>query len=159
TNPMFGSRGRQYAPSGGGSRFRRPAMTAEQWLECNEPGPMLELLRGQGDRRLRLVACACARALWERAYPQSRAAVGVAERYADGLASDEELDAAEAEASQVVDGDLTLSIPDTAVEYYATAAATEAAGRAYHWSTPDGLYTKKTTVWDCARKAAQLVTD
>jgi hypothetical protein len=71
-------------------------MTEAEWLACDNPRPMLEALRGKGsDRKLRLFACACCRAapdhidgakVWE--------AVGASERYADGLATRKDLQAA-----------------------------------------------------------------
>jgi hypothetical protein len=67
---------------------------------------MLAFLRGQAsDRKLRLLACGCCRALWGDASAKSRAAVEAAERYADGRADMAELDrardAAEGEAASV----------------------------------------------------------
>jgi hypothetical protein len=72
-------------------------MTEQEWLECAEPTPMLEFLRGQvSDRKLRLFAVACCRRieclLVER---HQRASVSVAERHADGVATDDELEAAQ----------------------------------------------------------------
>jgi hypothetical protein len=68
-------------------------MTEAEWLACTDPDPMLEFLRGKAsDRKLRLFACACVRRAWgRREDTRSREAVQVSERYADGLASREEL--------------------------------------------------------------------
>jgi hypothetical protein len=56
---------------------------------------MLEFLRGNaGDRKLRLFAAACSRRGWGRISAPGRAAVEVAEAFADGLAGPEELRAA-----------------------------------------------------------------
>jgi hypothetical protein len=68
-------------------------MTEEEWLQATDPQPMLEFLRGKAsDRKLRLVCCALCRAvehlLTDKRY---RAALDVAERYADGQASVSEL--------------------------------------------------------------------
>ena len=71
-------------------------MTETEWLASTDPQPMLEYLRGKvSDRKLRLFACACARQSRHLLDDQrSRTAVEVAEKYADGLATKEELVAA-----------------------------------------------------------------
>src|SRR5260370_23483078 len=68
-------------------------MTEAEWLACTDPLPMVDFLRTRaGARKLRLIACACCRQIWERiADRRSRTGVEVAERFADGLATSAEL--------------------------------------------------------------------
>jgi len=79
-------------------------MTEQEWLNCTDPMPMLEFLRGKSsDRKLRLYACACCRLVWHQLVdPRSRRAVEVAERYADGLALSEEIKSAGDTARNVI---------------------------------------------------------
>jgi hypothetical protein len=67
-------------------------MTEAEWLACAEPDPMLQFLRGKmSDRKLRLFACGCCRRIWDLITDQeARAAIEVAERFADGLATGRE---------------------------------------------------------------------
>src|SRR5262249_5415044 len=95
-----GPRDRQAQGHTGGAVPQDPAQGAEvtpaEWLSCTDPQRMLRFLQGQArDRQLRLFACACCRRVWDLLPgPGSRAAVLVAERYADGLAGAQELRAA-----------------------------------------------------------------
>ena len=64
-------------------------MTEAQWLASTSPREMLQALQGRaGERSLRLFACACAR---RSSVLLTKSLVATAERYADGLASAEEL--------------------------------------------------------------------
>lgn len=77
-------------------------MTEAEWLNGTDPESMLLFLQNSGrasDRRLRLFACACCREMWEYLSDErSRQVVEIAERMADGRATQEELTAAKASA-------------------------------------------------------------
>src|SRR3954464_2092173 len=74
-------------------------MTEAEWLICRAPHEMLLFLRGASDRKLRLFAVAEADRRWHLLTDdRSRSAVDVAERYADGVASRDELTHAFAQA-------------------------------------------------------------
>jgi hypothetical protein len=89
------------------------ALTEGQWLEGVEVFWMLNQAHAQarqvrapqskaGRRRLRLLACACARLVWGLLDDErSRAVVEVAERFAEGQASDRELTRARLDAEAV----------------------------------------------------------
>jgi hypothetical protein len=64
-------------------------MTEAEWLACTDPGPMLAFLRGKAsERKLRLFAVACYRRVPGLAgLPE----IAVAERVAEGLATENEL--------------------------------------------------------------------
>jgi hypothetical protein len=67
-------------------------MTEQEWLEYTDPRAMLEFLGGKAsDRKLRLFACAYARAYRESQHLLGPSTVTVAERCADGLASAQEM--------------------------------------------------------------------
>lgn len=68
-------------------------MTEAAWLSCRTSRKLVEFLRGRlSERKLRLIGCACLRAAWpELALPEIRTAVEVAERIADGGATEAEM--------------------------------------------------------------------
>jgi hypothetical protein len=65
-------------------------MTEQEWLDCADPEAILKFLRGKlSDRKLRLFACACVRELGPLVADRaSKAALQVAERHADGRATE-----------------------------------------------------------------------
>jgi hypothetical protein len=66
-------------------------MTEAEWQVATDPRPMFEFLRGKAsDRQLRLFACAYCRAVRDSLHLLPGTAVAVAERYADGVASDDD---------------------------------------------------------------------
>jgi hypothetical protein len=71
-------------------------MDEARWLRCQDPGPMLELVRDEaGDRKLRLFVVACCRRLWPLLEDErSRAAVDLTERFAEGRLSRAEWESA-----------------------------------------------------------------
>src|SRR4051794_37355778 len=76
-------------------------MTEQQWLACDDPDRMLALLRGlAGERKLRLFALACCRRIRRLLDEESRKAVEVLERCADGAGGRRELQEALAAAER-----------------------------------------------------------
>jgi hypothetical protein len=63
-------------------------MTEAEWLECNDPTPMLEYIKGRGsERKIRLLAVACCRTYSKYfSNEESWEAVEVASQVADGIA-------------------------------------------------------------------------
>ena len=79
-------------------------MTEVEWLACEDPNPMLNFLwrTKASDRTLRLFVCACCRHIWHKLTDkQSRRAVEVAERLADGQADPAEVAAARTEMEEL----------------------------------------------------------
>jgi hypothetical protein len=82
-------------------------MTEADWLTCNDPEPMLHFLcqKQVSERKMRLLACACCRRVWDQLTdPRSRQAVEVAERFADRQASMRDLTQARLHAWRAASG-------------------------------------------------------
>jgi hypothetical protein len=64
---------------------RQHFMNEAEWLECGNPEPMLQFLRGKvSSRKLRLFAVGCCRRIWRLLKDdRSRAAVAASESFAD----------------------------------------------------------------------------
>src|SRR4051794_2704305 len=79
-------------------------MTEAEWLACQTPQQMLSFrLRTASDRKVRLFACAYARRFWPQLDDErSKQAVEVAEKYADGLATEVDRQKAWNSANEVV---------------------------------------------------------
>src|SRR4051794_28306426 len=77
-------------------------MDEEAWLTYTDPPSMLEFLRGKAsDRKLRLYAVACCQRVGHAFCDErSRAAVEAVERYADGLATLADVEAAHLSAAE-----------------------------------------------------------
>jgi hypothetical protein len=74
-------------------------MTEQEWLACRKPAEMLAFLAGRvSDPKYRFFVAACCRRIWHLLPEAGRRAVEVGERYADGLATGQDL----REAAQAV---------------------------------------------------------
>ena len=89
-------------------------MIEEEWLTCSAPQPLLEHLQGQvSERKLRLFGVACCRRISDLIIDdRSRAALEMAERFADGQAAPKELRQAAKEARIAADD---RGMPEVAV--------------------------------------------
>ena len=79
-------------------------MTEAEWVASDTPYDMIKFIRLRASRRkLRLLACACCRRIWNLLPDErSRRAVEMSERYADGLASKQEMSAAQGMATEAL---------------------------------------------------------
>jgi hypothetical protein len=94
-------------------------MTEAEWLACENPRPLLEVVRDTAsDRRLQLFGCACVRRVWGLLPgEQSRRLVEAGELYADGLVGEQALSEARQAyhdyLHEVDDGEDDLVLPET----------------------------------------------
>jgi len=111
-------------------------MTEQEWLECTDPTPMLEFLRGKAsDRKLRLFAAACCRNIWHLLTDaRSRKAVEVSELFADGMTSIEELRIIHENASAAAQIAYNAALlPDVGTNEYPASAAKYASDDLRFW--------------------------
>jgi hypothetical protein len=121
-------------------------MTEGEWLECTDPEAMLKVLQGKAsDRKLRSFACACCRHIWQLLdKPQSRTAVEMTERFADGEISQDQLN----DAAQAVRG-AAWSWSQYAEP--ALVAARSASGSAANVAAIHGTHTDQNVSWNQVR--------
>jgi hypothetical protein len=62
-------------------------MTSDEWATCTDPTAMLQYMN---DRQLRLFSASCWYDVWGLLPPKAQYLIRIAERYADGLADDQE---------------------------------------------------------------------
>ncbi len=144
-------------------------MTEQQWTMGQDPAAMLQALMvgdltgatvtvgGQTsslktfkrhpsatDRKLRLFACACTRQVWHLLSDRrSRRAVEVAERFADGMTTDEELSAADARASQVLGEMDGVPAPEFMAAWVADKGLFERLHECWYLIEPDQCFTQE----------------
>jgi hypothetical protein len=119
------------------------SVTEEEWLTCLDPDRMLELLGGKiSQRKMQLFGAACCRLIWDILVEDTaREAVQVAERHADGLASDDELARAALDAG---DYQLWFSNAAAATLLLASGRPIEASrAAALTCSMPDGFLARR----------------
>jgi hypothetical protein len=113
-------------------------MTEAEWLSCPDPEPMLESVRGNAsERKLRLFACGCCRRIWNLLTDPARTAVEMAERFADGLATEAEREAAWGTCKSTVVGPAgDFLAPDNSLRWLTADVACWAAGSLRRDSNP-----------------------
>lgn len=149
----------------------RCPMSEKRWLKSSRPQRMLDLLTDANDRKFRLYGVACCRAALHR-FP---AAITVAERSDDGLASAEELAAVHERACRTVHTNISWdweAIEDMAVmvatgpsaKVAATAHAMTAFARGSRtqpwWMSgePDCIFTQRALKrWSCVKNIFTVI--
>jgi hypothetical protein len=105
-------------------------MTEATWLACGDPRKMLSYLHDcASERKLRLFVCACCRRVWDWLPDGGRWAVEVAEQYADGEATADELARANHWATNGLPGEGPSPVPHWRAAWVADPDAAEAARR------------------------------
>jgi hypothetical protein len=127
-------------------------VTESQWGRCPDPQSMLDQLRRSGqvdERKLRLFAVACCRRVGHLLTDErSQEVLDVSERYADGLASGEQLTEAAEAANAAVD-----AVPEDAPD------ATYCAALAAYYGAADAYYPPQDAAPCAAHYAAEAAGD
>src|SRR5262249_2756035 len=89
-------------------------MTEQEWLACDDAFDMLfePLCKAVGHRKLGRLVCACCGGIWDLMTEPNRSTVELAERYAYGLISKEELAAKEHRCRMYRDVDEPVTEPE-----------------------------------------------
>jgi hypothetical protein len=129
-------------------------MTEREWLECDDIPKLLEYLVGRASsRKFRLFGCACCRRIWHLMVDErSRVAVTVAERYEDGLATEEEMEAARKEMA-ACRTETALRPGSPAVDSWAFGAAEAVLFETPSWNPGAASRGAFTAAWTAAEAA------
>ena len=140
-------------------------MTEQEWLECTDPRKMLRLpiLDNIGERKLRMFACACCRRMWNLLTDERiRAVIEITEKYADRIATQQNLDAAREEAQHAATSPvITLHTATGTVDVSPGSVVSYAASTGTHFSPRGTAFfaamfaeevTDKRTAFDAERK-------
>jgi hypothetical protein len=131
-------------------------MTELEWLAATDPTPMLAALRDAGgatDRRLRLFAVACCRRIWHLLTDEkSRAAIELAESYADGEVTRELLYTACHTAELVVEA-ANDGILDPNESYLRLTGLDESSATAAWFASDPGIVQEEDTAFAAAQAA------
>jgi hypothetical protein len=129
-------------------------MTEQDWLDCNDPVPMLNFVEKTANGRKRLLfVCACRRRIWHLLTDRrSRRAVEVEERYADGQASEAEVMGARQAAAKVAGvGGVVQACHGSGSTYWLYEPVHYA--RTVAWAVWKSAETAQVEAWDAERAA------
>ena len=133
-------------------------MTEADWLSATHPRPILEKLGGRAsERKLRLFAAACCRRIWHL-FPDERcqASIETAERYADGCATENELDVSQRATPHSTQFDPTVTFIKKCAFYAASWAVNQFAMNAAMCAAESATAAVPTPTNEAAAQAVTL---